>query len=223
MADWNREDFAYVPEEIPDKDLADYARAGYGAKRLDLSGTPAVVVIDMTDEFVDPQYPNGSETGRECARNVATLLKITRSHAIPTVFTHNPGVGTDAELGQWLESLESYEQPPAEACKITAELGPREDEPVLQSAKPSGFFGTQLESVLNHYGADTLIVTGMTTSGCIRATVIDAFSYNYNVVVPEACVADRAEVPHRINLFDMGMKYATITDIASIREELTGN
>jgi nicotinamidase-related amidase len=221
MTDWNRDDFAYVPEEIPEDDLAEYAEAGYGDRELDLSGSVAVVVIDMTDEFVDPQYPNGSDTGRECARNLADLLEVTRSEDIPTVFTHNPGVKTEAELGQWLESMDSYEQPPPEACQITDLLAPRDDEPVLKSAKPSGFFGTQLESVLNHYGVDSVVVTGMTTSGCIRATVIDAFSYNYNVIVPEDCVADRAAVPHRINLFDIGMKYATITDVAEIRDALT--
>lgn len=220
MSEWKRDDFQYVPEEIPDEDLADYAKGGYGDRRLDLSGSVAVVVIDMTDEFVDPQYPNGSEMGQECAQSVAELLEVTRSEGIPTVFTHNPGVKTEAELGQWLNSLDSYEQPPPEACQITGVLDPREDEPVLKSAKPSGFFGTQLESVLNHYDIDTIIVTGMTTSGCIRATVIDAFSYNYTVVVPEDCVADRATVPHRINLFDIGMKYATITDGETIREVL---
>lgn len=220
MPEFERSDFQYVPDEIPDEDLANYAKGGYGRKSLDLSGTPAVVVIDMTDEFVDPTYPNGSEAGQECARNVASLLEITRAHDVPTVFTHNPGVETDAELGQWLETLDDYEQPPAEACQITDVLDPREDEPVLASAKPSGFFGTQLESVLTHYGVDTLIVTGMTTSGCIRATVVDAFSYNYDVVVPEDCVADRAAVPHRINLFDIGMKYATIADVAEIQADL---
>lgn len=221
MVDWNRDDFANVPEEIPDKDLVDYVEAGYGDRSLDLSGTVAVIVIDMTDEFVDPKYPNGSNTGKECARNIATLLEVTRSEAIPTIFTHNPGVKTDAELGQWLESLDSYEQPPPEACQITDILDPRDSDPVLKSAKPSGFFGTQLESILNHYNIDTIIVTGMTTSGCIRATVIDAFSYNYNVVVPKDCVADRATVPHRINLFDISMKYAAVTDIEAIRKALT--
>jgi nicotinamidase-related amidase len=221
MDEFTRADFRYAPEEIPDADLADYARAGYGSKPLDLSGTPAVVVIDMTDEFVDPAYPNGSDAGHQCTEHVAALLETTRERGLPTVFTHNPGVKTDAELGQWLETVGSYEQPPPEACEITDALAPRDDEPVLHSAKPSGFFGTQLESILNHYGVDTLIVTGMTTSGCIRATVIDAFSYNYDVVVPHDCVADRATVPHRVNLFDMGMKYATISDLDEIRDELT--
>jgi nicotinamidase-related amidase len=220
MPNVSRDEFNYVPEEIPDEDLENYAKGGYGTRTLDLSGTPAVVVIDMTDEFVDPAYPNGSEAGQACKENVADLLEITRAHDIPTIFTHNPGVKTDAELGQWLDSLDSYEQPPPEACEITDALAPREDEPVLTSAKPSGFFGTQLESLLTHYGVDTLIVTGMTTSGCVRATAIDAFSYNYTVAIPEDCVADRATVPHRVNLFDLAMKYAAITDVEEIRQKL---
>lgn len=76
--------------------------------------------------------------------------------------------------------------------------------------KPSAFFGTPLASHLVHAGCDTVIVTGMTTSGCVRATVLDAFKYNFNVVIPSECCADRSQISHKVNLVDMHMKYADV-------------
>jgi nicotinamidase-related amidase len=80
----------------------------------------------------------------------------------------------------------------------------------MPKAKPSAFFGTQLLSVLHHLGADSVVVTGTTTSGCVRATVVDAFSYNYRVVVPVDAVADRAPLSHRVELLHMGTRYADL-------------
>jgi nicotinamidase-related amidase len=82
-------------------------------------------------------------------------------------------------------------------------------------AKPSGFYCSQLPDLLNYYRCDTVIVTGMVTSGCVRATVVDAFSYNFITIVPEECVADRVEISHKVSLFDMHMKYA---DVVSLNE-----
>jgi maleamate amidohydrolase len=86
----------------------------------------------------------------------------------------------------------------------------RGDELVLVKKFPSAFFGTHLASHLVQRGVDTVIVTGCSTSGCIRATVIDAVSYGFRVVVPEECVFDRAEEPHRANMFDIKSKYADV-------------
>jgi nicotinamidase-related amidase len=86
--------------------------------------------------------------------------------------------------------------------------------------KPSVFFGTQLESMLTYDGVDTLVVTGMTTSGCVRATVVDAFSYNYRVLIPQECVADRSQISHEISLFDMNMKYTDVTTLEETVELL---
>jgi maleamate amidohydrolase len=93
-------------------------------------------------------------------------------------------------------------------------LAPAEGEIVInKGGKPSGFFGTALASYLIDAGADTVIVTGMTTSGCVRATVLDAFQYNFNVVVPFECAADRSQISHRVSLFDLHMKYADVVSL----------
>ena len=91
---------------------------------------------------------------------------------------------------------------------------------MIVKGKPSAFFGTQLHSMLTYHNVDTLIITGMVTSGCVRATVDDAFSYDYRVIIPEECVADRAEVPHRVNLFDMEMISADVIELEEVLRHL---
>jgi len=81
---------------------------------------------------------------------------------------------------------------------------------------PSAFFGTPLTSQLVSMGVDTLIITGATTSGCVRATVVDSLQHGFRTIVPEECVGDRAEAPHRANLFDMGTKYADVMPVEEV-------
>ena len=98
---------------------------------------------------------------------------------------------------------------------IVEEIAPQKGDIVVRKQKPSAFFGTPLISMLNEVHADSVFVTGTTTSGCVRASVIDAFSYNFKVSVIEECVFDRGQASHKINLFDMAMKYA---DVISLKE-----
>ena len=101
---------------------------------------------------------------------------------------------------------------------IVDEIAPVAGEVVIdKGSKPSGFFGTQLASLLIYEGVDTCIVTGMTTSGCVRATVLDAFQYNFNVVIPHEACADRSQLSHAVSLYDMHMKYA---DVVSVDETI---
>jgi isochorismate hydrolase len=99
-------------------------------------------------------------------------------------------------------------------------VAPVEGDILLPKKHPSAFFGTPLASYLIEAGVDTLVVTGVTTSGCIRATVIDAFSYNFRAVVPHEAVYDRSQISHAVNLFDMAAKYADVVSVAELREQL---
>jgi len=94
--------------------------------------------------------------------------------------------------------------------EIVNEIAPQASDIVIRKLKPSGFFGTPLQSVLNDYRVDTLLVTGGSTSGCVRATVVDAFSLNYFVAVVEEGVFDRIQLSHKANLLDMNIKYADV-------------
>lgn len=190
---------------------------------LQAGSRPALVIVDMTWEFVDSHFPSGhGATGWPCVDANVQLLADARQKGIPIYFT-NGYAETDyrpqsKENGRWrcppTWSAEGSDLPPGDM--IVDQLQPVEGEVVIHKAgRPSAFFGTQLASLLVWDRIDTVIVTGMTTSGCVRATVLDAFQYNYQVLVPHECVADRSAISHAVSLFDMHMKYA---DVISLEE-----
>ena len=111
---------------------------------------------------------------------------------------------------------------PSDSNEVVAEIAPLPDEPVLPKTKPSLFHGTPLLDLLVADGIDSLVVTGGTTSGCVRATVVDAFSHNLAVLVAEDGVFDRGELSHAVNLFDMDEKYADVLPAAEIADWLRG-
>lgn len=180
----------------------------------------------MTRAFVDSTYPTGwSTTGYPAVAATQTLLDEAREMGLPIFFTkahawpdHQP---QPIERGRW--KLNTTPEPPPTGVPpgdvIMDDLAPLSGELVIaKGGKPSGFFGTPLASYLVHAGCDTVIVTGMTTSGCVRATVLDAFQYNFHVIIPFECAADRSQISHRVSLFDMHMKYA---DVISLDETIS--
>ena len=104
--------------------------------------------------------------------------------------------------------------------EFVEEVAPREGDILVPKRHPSAFFGTALVSYLVDLRVDTLFVTGCTTSGCIRATVVDAFAYNFRVVVPHDAVYDRSPTVHAVNLFDMAQKYADVVSTADALNRL---
>jgi maleamate amidohydrolase len=111
-------------------------------------------------------------------------------------------------------------KPGTHATAIVDELAPRPGERVIEKHYPSGFFATDLAGWLAHRQIDTVIVTGCTTSGCVRATVLDAMGHGFRPMVPRECVGDRAEGPHEANLFDMDQKYADVMPVKDVVKEL---
>jgi maleamate amidohydrolase len=104
--------------------------------------------------------------------------------------------------------------------EIDPRIAPADGEIVFNKKVASAFFGTPLVSQLASRGVDTVILTGCSTSGCIRATAVDAVSYGFRVIVPEECVADRADAPHRANLFDIDSKYGDVVGVDEVLEHL---
>lgn len=210
---------------IPPEDLAAVGAAYDRADRpLSAGLRPALLVVDMTREFVDSAYPTGfSPTGWPAVGAIRTLLGVARSRPVPVFFTKNtPDPGhqpTGMERGLWKTSDPGRSEdvaPPGDV--VVEELSPLPGEVVIfKHRKPSAFFGTPLVSYLVYAGCDTVVVTGMTTSGCVRATVVDAFQYNFRCVVPAECTADRSQISHKVGLFDMQMKYA---DVISLEETI---
>jgi maleamate amidohydrolase len=226
MSEWELDrESAYVPREIPDSDLAMYRKANFGHP-IGWGRKAGIVVVDMTRAFTEDRFALGSaKMGQVALRGIARLLEVARPIGVPVVFTKMVPFRNRTEAGRWFDSCPGIfgrpDDPAAhESAEIPPEIAPRPEEPVIVKGKPSAFFGTQLQSMLTYQNVDTLIVTGMVTSGCVRATVDDAFSHDYRVIIPEECVADRAEVPHRVNLFDMEMISADVLPLEQVLAHL---
>lgn len=216
---------------IPPEDLAAFAN-GFDSdetRPMAVGSKPALIVVDMTKAFVDSAYPKGwGDTGWPAVAATQLLLGAAREAGAPVFFTqaypwpwHQP---RPAERGNWRfppGPPPAADLPPGDV--VVDQLTPRPEEIVLfKGSKSSAFFGTPLIAHLIHAGIDTVIVTGMTTSGCVRATVVDAFSYNMRVIIPEECVADRSQLSHAVNLFDMHMKYGDVVSLQQTVEYLAG-
>jgi len=228
MSDWKLDrQSAYVPDVIPETDLAMYRKANFGHP-IGWGRKVGVAVVDMTRAFVEDRFALGSaKLGQVALRGIARLLEVVRPIGIPVFFTKMVPFRNRTEAGRWYDSCPGIfgepDDPVAhESAEIPPAIAPRPDESVIVKGKPSAFFGTPLHSMLTFHNVDTLIVTGMVTSGCVRATVDDAFSYDYRVIVAEECVADRAEVPHRVNLFDMEMISADVLPLDEVLKYLRG-
>jgi maleamate amidohydrolase len=227
MSDWKLDrQTAYVPDVIPDTDLAMYLKADFGHP-IGWGRKIAILVVDMTRAFVEDRFLLGSaKMGQVALGGIARLLEAARPIGIPVFFTRMIPFRNRTEAGRWYDSCPGIfgraDDPASrESAEIPAEIAPRPEEPVIVKSKPSAFFGTPLQSMLAFHNVDTLIITGMVTSGCVRATVDDAFSYDYRVIIPDKCVADRAEVPHRVNLFDMDMISADVLALNEVLQHLS--
>jgi maleamate amidohydrolase len=213
-----RDLFPLVPEE--DLRQLDHYTRGRGDELWGLGDHPVVLVVDMTAGFVEnDEAATFVPDGRRCAEQISDLLEETRRLGFPTIYTRGNPFRVEAEAGAWLRGrgLDYLESGNSEANRqIVASLAPIDHDIVLIKAKHSAFFGTQLHAMLNYLRTDSLIVTGVTTSGCVRATVNDAFALNYRIVLPIECVADRSQISHQVELFDMAVKYADVQPLADV-------
>lgn len=215
---------AYIPPIISEADLKMFEKGSMGV-RVGFGERLAVVVVDMTRAFVEDRFPLGcSRTGEPCAAAIRRLLDTARPLNVPIFYTRAEPWVLPTLAGRWLDKGTNTEPDAAmskpEAHEIVEVLKPRKAEIVIIKQKPSAFFGTPFAAMLTYHSIDTLIVTGMVTSGCVRATVIDAFSHNFRVIVPIECVADRGDISHQVNLFDMDMKYADVTPLPEVLAHL---
>lgn len=195
-----------------------YERARLG-QSVTLGARPAVLVVDFSRGFTDPESTMGSELTRE-VEATTRLLAAAREREIPVIFTT---IGFEPNLKDgslWLEKAPGLGELiiGSKWVEIDPCLERRDEETVILKKGASAFFGTNLPSILVSQGVDTIIMCGATTSGCIRATAIDLLQYGYPTLVPRECVGDRAQVPHEANLVDIQAKYA---DVVSVDDALT--
>lgn len=171
---------------------------------------PALVVVDVSKGFTDPASPLGSEADG-VVEAVAQLLAAFRRHGLPVFYT-TVAYDSPEQATVFRAKLPALEHLRAgsEAVEIDPRVAPVAGEPVLVKHVPSGFFGTGLAQRLQDAGADTVFVTGLTTSGCVRATAVDALSHDFRVIVPREAVGDRDSGAHAANLHDIECKYGDV-------------
>jgi len=216
---------------ITERDREVYARAGFGRKG-GFGRRPGILIIDVQYRTVGERpepilesiktYPTScGEAGWEAVGWIRTLLEAARPQGVPILYAVIERKDR-FDAGRWKDKIPTITEASSlighRGTQSVEEIAPQEGDVVFSKRYASAFFGTPLMTYLNDLDVDTLIVTGCTTSGCVRATVADAFSFGFKVVVPEECVYDRGEVSHAINLFDMQSKYG---DVVSSQEVIT--
>ena len=202
-------------------DLDVYKKQNFG-NRIGFGRHTALVIVDFTVGFNDPNQFGGGNIDPAIKRTVG-LLQFFRDKRLPIAFTRVVYADDGSDAGVF-----AMKCPPlltltetAPGGQVVPELKPLPGEYMVRKTQASAFFGTSLAAWLVQQGADTVVVTGCTTSGCVRATVVDAMQNNFRTIVARDCVGDRAMGPHEANLFDMAQKYADVLDRDDIIAELS--
>lgn len=202
-----------------------------GSSRDRWGGSPAILVVDVSRKRADPDLETAYPAVVDAAERTGELLDVARSEDVPVLFTrggksyYTSGGAElpDLERGGWLTQNRIRDESAADARRafeIAPAVAPQADEVVVTKRGPSGFFQSPLASYLAQLGTDTVVITGIMTSCCVRATVTDAFSHGYPVVVPDECVADRRPRAHDYHLTEMDQKFADVVDVAEVTEYL---
>ncbi|WP_219413270.1 isochorismatase family protein [Pseudonocardia nigra] len=192
-----------------------YERAGFGAP-VRRGARPAIVVVDLTHGFTDPAAPTGADLSAVVAATTE-LIEAGRPAGVPVVFTaiaYTPAEA-DGDAVTWLTKAPGMralrEGSRAVAVDDRLPVDPRDH--LITKKGASAFFGTTLAALLAGLRVDTVLVCGATTSGCVRATAVDAVQSGFSVLVPRECVGDRAQAPHEANLFDIQAKYGDVIEL----------
>lgn len=197
----------------------DYARRGYGGTSVGFGQRVGIAVVDFQRAFIEPHFAlGGSALTERAVQNTATLLRAARAARLPVVSCYTAyNNAEDAPHWKITPVVETLRHG-SEAVQLDPRIHDPAYDVVLCKAGPSIFFHTPAAPIFIRQKVDTIIVTGCTTSGCVRASVIDAFSYGFRVMVPEDCVGDVEEGPHMANLRDVGRRYADVIDLQACLE-----
>lgn len=225
---------------LPERERAIYEKGGHG-KRQAFGQNPALLVIDVTYGFIGQKPADVLQSVEEFATscgdvgwaalpNIKNLLSVCREKQRPVVYTRGNlatkrFLGGAARLGPqpdvqdedaWNSEMQRRGQ------EIPDLIAPLPGEWVLEKSRASAFFSTPLAIYLRQQGVDTVLLTGCVTSGCVRATAVDACSHGFHTFVVEEGVFDRAEMSHLVSLYEMNAKYATVITLAEAIEYVSG-
>lgn len=195
------------------QEAATYERQGFG-QSLEMIPPYGLLIVDFVNSFADPQIFGGGNIPPAIARTVE-LLAHARAQGWPVAHSRIVFADDDSDrnvFGLKVPGMVTLKEND-HASAIVSELAPAKGELVVRKTVPSAFFGTSLAPWLTQNGVQTLLVAGAVTSGCVRASVVDAMSWGFRPLVVSDCVGDRAIAPHDASLFDMGQKYATVAPL----------
>ena len=226
---------------LTERDKQVFSGAGYG-QTAGLGDRPVVIVIDVNYHFTGDKdepildsikkWPNScGEDAWTALPHIKRLLDAARAKGVPVIYTtaaFRPD-GWDRGSWDWKNNRVGDWKPDAEVRQsnldgntINHEVEPHPQDIVIEKLKPSAFHGTPLNSFLTNFKADSVILVGTTTSGCVRASVLDAFSENYRVALAEEGCFDRSQASHAINLCDMNAKYADVISTDDVIDYIDG-
>lgn len=215
---------------ISEEEQKAYHAAGFG-RPSGIGKRPALLIIDVQYRTIGTtpkpfwesikEFPSScGDVGWNAMRNIALLLAEFRRNNWPVLYPHVAPKNKATDGGRLAQKMPSLMTISEKGYEFPAEIAPREGDVLLPKKHPSAFFATPLASHLIDLQADTLVVTGCTTSGCVRGSVVDAFAFNFRSLVPHDAVYDRSATSHAVNLFDMASKYADVASTAEILEKL---
>ncbi|WP_029057677.1 isochorismatase family protein [Stappia stellulata] len=222
---------------LTDKDKEIFQLAGYG-KRGGFGTRPALFIIDVQYNFcgdepgedqregVKKYRTHCGEAGWKTVPHIERLLKIAREKNLPVFYTQSERradmIDSGVQVGKSHRGTEKTSQEGSHATQTVAPLAPQPQDILIGKRKPSAFFGTMFMSHLNFLDVDTLILCGCTSSGCLRATAVDGYSFNFKVVIPEETAFDRFESSHAMSLFDLNCKYADVIPTDEVADYMSG-
>jgi nicotinamidase-related amidase len=202
--------------------LEDYKRKGF-ADRSGYGVRPALLVVDFINGFTDPSSPLGGDFSSEL-RVTQELLTRFRRAGLPVVFTTIAYEPDYRDAGLFIKKIPSLGilLKGSRSSQVDDRISPQGGDYVVEKKFASAFFGTDLDFYLKGRGVDTIVMTGCTTSGCIRASAIDSLQYGFHTVVVKDGVGDRAPGPHEANLFDIDAKYGDVVPHQNVIDYLHG-
>lgn len=208
---------------FPELERRIYEKARYGGKQ-EFGQNPALLIIDVTLAFVGTrpveildaidEFPSScGKVAWEALPKIKTLLEACRGASVPVVFTTGDA-NFKAIFANATKRSPAAQDIEAKGDEIPEVIKPRQGEYVVRKARASAFFGTHLITYLIRKKVDSLLITGTTTSGCVRATTLDAFSFGLPAFLVEDCIFDRSRLSHLVNLYEMNSKYGTVISLA---------
>ena len=190
------------------------SRSGFGLK-------PALLIVDFSNGFTDPNSPLGGDFDSELAVTLRLLQEFRRG-GFPVVYTTVAYDADYRDAGIFIEKIPALSMLVAGSdwVEIDQRIAPTEGDEVIVKKYASAFFGTELDRYFHGQGVDSVVITGATTSGCVRASAVDSLQYGFRTIVCREGVGDRAEGPHHASLFDMDAKYCDVKGEDEIIEQI---